>query len=577
MRKKKSIIGISVVATLFMALAGCGKANDEVIQEHINNIDDNGVAQQVEAPEEPIITTGFTGDLFTKRNAQVVYPTATLHYTGDSDVNATNGNVTELLGLDSLIFTATYARNNGSSAMGLKTSAIWMYGYKQDSVKGNKLTVSIASGYLIKSIFIDFVEPEKSNMAEISSGGSLKEETNGSYVINSDSFMIFINNSTVDVNTPIKFRSIVIEYVLPTARETIEFGLTTDTSLSYNYSKEGNGSIDTLNRGNTYDLSEESTSGYKNWSNSAFDTHVSYIGNTNSTYNSINLRTDGKTSGIITTSNTDNHDIKVITINWNTNTTDGRTVQVYGQNDPYSAASDLYAAGTQGTLIGSASYNESDPIKQSTIEIVGSYKYIGIKSSSGALFIDSLNIQWGVIPVYSYSNVAIRFGNMIEQNLWADLSAESTIKGYGVMLSTPGYLNGSKIKEWYSDNSLASIGEDDLNDAIASACGANTGAVKNFYTKITGEKTNPAEATVEQKDGLEGDYYIWNLYKNISTSPDHRLTEYTAVAYIRVESGIVFLKETTASVKGLANDLINSAAYDETSFDGSLNNLANLA
>ena len=573
MRKKKSIIGISVVVALFMVLTGCGKANSEVAKP-IDNIDDNEVVQPVEAPEEPIVTAGFADDLAVK-SAPVVYPKATLQYSGATNIRANDASISSLaetLNLDGSIFTATYVKNSGSDVMYLRTDGIWMYGLKNESTKGNKLTISMASGYVIRSIDINFVEGYSST-AEISSGGSVIPGTNGHYAINGNSFMIFVNDGAVSENIQVRFTSVSIEYEFPTAQEIIEYGLKTTASLSYQYEKEEINILDSIDKAFT------SVGGsYAEWSGKVGDSTIVYAGNVSGRNGYININTTNSNSGIISTSNETAYHAKKVILNWNTDTNLARVVEVYGKNTAYASASELFDDENKGTLIGSMAYNAKDELtNQSTLVINAEYKYIGIRSHSDALYLNSVEIQWGEAPTYEYSDVAIRFGNLMEQSIWTRLNAESTIKGYGVMLSTEDYLSGGKIKDWYTNNSLAAVEEDDLNEAIATACGENVGAVKNFYTKITGEKTNPAEATAGQKGDLDGEFYIWNLYKNISTSPDNRSLNYTAVAYIRTASGIVFLKETTASVKSLANDLISTDSYDEESFDGSLNDLANLA
>ena len=580
-RKRNLIISVSCALAFFLALTGCSKGDSTIEQQPVNVEDNNEVVQpieeqpeqQVEEQVEPQIKTGFTDELFAHKKAQLVYPTANLHYAGESNVDATNGNVTELLSLDPLVFTATYARNNGSSPMGLKTSSIWMYGYKQDGAKGNKLTVSIASGYTIKSIRIDYIEPEKSYMAEISSGGLMIDGTNGFYTIGADSFMIFINNSSVDTNTPIKFRSIVIEYEYPTAKEAIEYGLLTSSSLSYEYTKEGDGAVDELTK-----LTTGATSSYIDWEHDSLETRISYNGNNSGGNNSIQLRASNG-SGVTVTANPNDHDAKMVIIKWNTNTPSGESqaIQIYGKNEAYSGSSDLFSQtnAVKGTLIGTLLFDSKNAENETSLSIDTSYKYIGIrlKAGSSTAYVDSISIQWGNIPVFAYSDAAIRFGGLIDTTLWNTLNTESTITGYGVMLSTPEYLSSDLIEEKFG---VALASEGTIDAAITLITDGSN--IKNFYSEINGERLHPAEATAAQKTGLDGDYYIWNLYKRI---PEANLTSsYTAVAYIRTANhGMVFLNEVTASAKSLAGDLIDNDTndLDEDSFDGSLGNLANLA
>lgn len=574
-RKRNLIISASCALAFFLALVGCSKGDCTIEQQPIYVEDDNQAVQpiepQTEEQAEPQTKTGFTGELLTCREAPLVYPEATLRYTGDSNTSATNGNVTSLLNLDSGLFTATYAKNNGSSAMALKTDSIWIYGYKEDDTKGNKLTIAITSGYTIKSILIDFVEVENSYMAEITAGGLKKVGTNGHYDIDANSFMIFINNKTVTENTPVKFRSITIEYIYPTARQTIGYGLSTSSSLSYSYTKEGDGAIDELTKATT-----GATSSYIDWEHNGLDTGISYNGNNSGGNNSIQLRASNG-SGIAVTANPNNHDAKEVTVEWNVNTPSGESqaIQVYGKNDAYSGSSDLFSQtnAVKGTLIGTMLFDNKNAENKTSVPITTSYKYIGIrlKTNSSTSYINSISIQWGDIPVYTYSDTAIRFGGLIETSLWETLDSESSISGYGVMLSTPEYLSSNTIEDKYNA-ALASEGT--IDAAITTITSGSN--IKNFYLELNGERLHPAEALDNQKEGMDGDFYIWNLYKSVAES---NLTKgYTAVAYVTTAThGIVFLNETTVSVKSIANNLINSDSFDEKSFDGSLNDLANLA
>lgn len=330
---------------------------------------------------------------------------------------------------------------------------------------------------------------------------------------------------------------------LEVAREYIETNLTTSVSLSYDYTNTGGtGSLDTLDRVKT---GKSSTQYGDPWTNGDFLSGVEYLGNSAGGNNSIQMRASNN-SGIVTTSNRNNHDVKAITLSWNNNTANGRSVKIYGKNAPYSLTSDLYSndASVLGTELGTLSYGGN-----TTLNIAGSYKYIGIKSSSGALYLDSIDIQWGLLPSFNFSFMAIRFGGLIGTDLWNQLDTESDIQGYGVLFSSASYISGQ--------------GGGDLKNYYEQVDGAN---IKKFYTAIPQDKEHPASSL---------NNYGWNLYKNISS--ENYLTEYTAVAFIEVANGVVFLNEVTTSVQNLAYSLLDEQVYEEDSFGGSLKYLANLS
>ena len=342
---------------------------------------------------------------------------------------------------------------------------------------------------------------------------------------------------TIDINKRIFIKEIKLSYIggdapaEPTAIEKVNL-LDTRASLSYKYTKnETNATVtDTL----SYSTFGVSGTSYKDWSNKKSNSNAVYAGQSAGGNNSIQLRATNP-AGIVTTAS--GGKATKVTVSWNSNTTGDRQVDIYGKDSAYESGADLYGS-NKGTKLGSIVYGTD-----TELEITGDYAFIGIRSYSGALFLDSINIEWSdTTTTFEYSNVAIRFGGFLSQALWNDLNEESEIQGYGVMLSI-----------------------EDGDDVV------------DFYTELSETKLHPAEANNSQKtqqgvEDLEATYYVWNLYVNI---PADQLTEdFTAVAYIATESEIVFFNETTASPRDLANDLLPT--YGNGAFEGSLYNLANL-
>ena len=85
-----------------------------------------------------------------------------------------------------------------------------MYATKQ-TTNGNKFTVTVASGYTITSINIQF-DSGYSATAEVFAGATLVTGTDGVYAINASSFTVFNNNSSVSSNTQVRFQKITITY-----------------------------------------------------------------------------------------------------------------------------------------------------------------------------------------------------------------------------------------------------------------------------------------------------------------------------------------------------------------------------
>lgn len=94
-----------------------------------------------------------------------------------------------------------------------------------------------------------------------------------------------------------------------------------------------------------------------------------------------------RASGIVST--TSGGKVKSITVEWNTQTESGRTLDIYGKNTAYTAVRYLYGTTTQGTKLGSIVYGTS-----TSLTITGDYEYIGLRPNSGAMYLTSITIEW---------------------------------------------------------------------------------------------------------------------------------------------------------------------------------------
>jgi hypothetical protein len=118
------------------------------------------------------------------------------------------------------------------------------------------------------------------------------------------------------------------------------------------------------------------------------NTNAYYLGQSGGVNNSIQLRSDKNNSGIVVWKSSGY--VKSVTVTWNSNTTNGRTLDIYGNNTAYSAATELYSSSTQGTKVGSIVKGTS-----TTYTFTENYKYIGLRSNSGAMYLDEIKIEWG--------------------------------------------------------------------------------------------------------------------------------------------------------------------------------------
>lgn len=181
-----------------------------------------------------------------------------------------------------------------------------------------------------------------------------------------------------------------------------------------------------------------SSNTYQNFSGLQSNTDAVYAGKIargqSSTNPSIQLRSNNSDAGIITT--TSGGKAKSITITFNSYQTETKTVKVYGKNSAYSSADDLFGASTKGEEIGSVNSSTNNG---STVTLTGEYEYIGIRSYSGALYIDKIEIVWDTPQVLDYAATvtptgALNFGKAAPN---ASVTQNVTVKNTGANAITP--------------------------------------------------------------------------------------------------------------------------------------------
>ena len=136
---------------------------------------------------------------------------------------------------------------------------------------------------------------------------------------------------------------------------------------------------------------------YTLWSGKSVTSSAVYAGNSAGGNSSIQLRSNNNDSGIIST--TSGGKVKKVVLVWNSNTSNGRTVDIYGKNSAYSEAADTYDNNKQGTKLGSIVYGTS-----TELDVTGDYTYVGLCSKSGALYLDKVSITWETGTPDTYSN-----------------------------------------------------------------------------------------------------------------------------------------------------------------------------
>ena len=155
-----------------------------------------------------------------------------------------------------------------------------------------------------------------------------------------------------------------------------------------------------------------STSGYHTFTNVTLETSsklVSYNGNamkaTTNNGSGIQIRSTNSNSGIVANAT----GLKIVKVQLVfTSGKSTSAVDVYGNNTVYTAASNLYSDTTKGTKLGSLSDTNL------SLDITSTYTSVGIRSSSGARYIDSITLTW---QTYDPNEPSITINSVGELNI----------------------------------------------------------------------------------------------------------------------------------------------------------------
>jgi len=177
---------------------------------------------------------------------------------------------------------------------------------------------------------------------------------------------------------------------------------------------------------------------YSSWSGKTATSSALYAGQSAGGNSSIQLRSNNSNSGIVTTAS--GGKAKKITVVWNSGTTSGRTLNVYGKNTAYTDATELYNTSTQGTSLGTIVNGTS-----TELTITGDYEYIGFRSASGALYLTSVEIVWdsgtggGTTTETVLENSEFRIKCGVDESL----TEIADVDGYGIRVTA-----GKKIVDY---------------------------------------------------------------------------------------------------------------------------------
>ena len=148
---------------------------------------------------------------------------------------------------------------------------------------------------------------------------------------------------------------------------------------------------------------------------------------------------------------------------------------------------------------------------------------------------------------FSYSDISIRFGALVSEDLWDEINAIYDVDGFGVMIASGNTIKESETFEEFAEFAIPA----DQNPDIASQ-------LVDYYVENDGSFVIPTS----------NNSYYWNLRFAIPESDMAQV--YTAAAYIKIGSEIIFMQKARVSVVTLAQDYLNNRGCTASTAEGSL-------
>ena len=322
------------------------------------------------------------------------------------------------------------------------------------------------------------------------------------------------------------------------------------------------GGTDALMNSNTINSTNTS---YKDWTTSTFDSGAKYKGNSAGGNSSIQLR-NSNNSGIVST--TSGGKVTKVVVTWNSNTASGRTLDIYGKNNAYSATSELYNNTNQGTKLGSIVCGAS-----TTLTISGDYNYIGMRSNNGAMYLDKVEITWGNASSLSAPAISPTQLTFVDSQEISITAPEGASVHYTLDGTDPTATTGTMYTEPFTINNTTTV------KAIAYTETATSEVTTVTYTRVytitlnqtTGGtiSVNPAQAAEGATVTLTATPNVGYIFDSWSIEPDVTITDnqFTMPASNVTVSANFTVSTTAYTVSFSVNNKVEMTA---TTFGGSI-------
>ena len=293
---------------------------------------------------------------------------------------------------------------------------------------------------------------------------------------------------------------------------------------------------------------------YSSWSGKTSKSSAVYAGQSAGGNNSIQLRSSNSNSGIVTTQS--GGKVKKISIDWNSNTAATRELWVYGKNTAYTNPTELYNASTDGDKLAEIACGTTEFI------IEGDYEYIGLRSGSGAMYLNSIEITWVEEEPESYTLT-------VGETEWATLflgfnaAIPSNVKAYTVTAVNDGYVTLTQV-----------------TGVLPAETGVIVNATKGNYEfnysaeNVADVAGNLLKGTVADKN-IEGEAYVLGvvdgavgLYKALASGTSWKNNANKAYLPASVASGAASYSfrfgEGTTAIENVEVENASNVIYDLT-------------
>ena len=252
---------------------------------------------------------------------------------------------------------------------------------------------------------------------------------------------------------------------------------------------------------------------YTDFTNVSFTSDAVYAGNSAKTSNGgIQLRSKNSNSGIVSTISGGKVKSVSITVESGSN-----TVDVYGSNTAYTAASDLYG-NNKGTKLGSLSAS-------GTVTVTDDYAYVGIRSNNGAIYLTNITIVWevagGSTPTVATPTFSPAAGTYTSAQ---SVTISSATEGATIYYTTDGTEPTTNSTQY---NGAISVSSSTTIKAIATAAGYDNSSVATAtYTIVSigheGTEADPytvadARAAIDANTGVT-EVYATGIVSAIPTA-----------------------------------------------------------